>query len=474
MVLEVNNTFDERRMYFLKASATPNVNDASTIHDNGDSKSGISDGANSSGNHKNMLRNYGKFKRSWVKDFHVSPFNSREGSYELTAHDPLSPYMSDKGPINNTITLISSKSQIKLVARVFSTEGSVDPATLTPLSSLRFVMSWWWVGFVTFPRIVNQAGKLFFRHKLHVWYRPEVLKDSIGRRETEDEKYVLYISCKLRYFFLITHRVVEEAFRDFLDYQVQHSTLGISVKYIAPITDRNREEIFRSKRPESRTAKRVDAEMVGAEELEFRVLTPAFYARFVQYAHVSEFIDQELLVVEARDRTFWVSNPKILSQLFDDGESADRTSTIPATRSWLDRLRWSVLRRLRISHYRLGTGSPVLAETPGGRYTDIRIFPLSSMDYFIINHSSAIRAQQYRRVVTKLLLSNHIVFGIPALIDLYGTTLRLLLCYFTVKSKNRMHPANCPFVASSSMLRVTGAACLYNCIHIWRLIQSIG
>lgn len=84
--------------------------------------------------------------------------------------------------INNTITLSSSKQHAKLVARIFSTEASVDPINLTAWSKCRFVLLWCWVGFVTFPRIVREAGKLFFAKGLNVWLRPEVLKGSIPRK----------------------------------------------------------------------------------------------------------------------------------------------------------------------------------------------------------------------------------------------------------------------------------------------------
>lgn len=130
------------------------------------------------------------FSNNWAKDFHVSPFNSRKGSYTLNAFDPFFPEMSGSGSVNNTVTLSSSKGHVKLVARIFSTQDSIDPSSLSGWERLRFVAAWWWVGFVTFPRIVREAGKLFFRRKLHVWYRPEVLKDSIGRRETADERYL--------------------------------------------------------------------------------------------------------------------------------------------------------------------------------------------------------------------------------------------------------------------------------------------
>ncbi|KAL8954704.1 MAG: hypothetical protein Q9183_006972, partial [Haloplaca sp. 2 TL-2023] len=56
MILEVNNTFDERRMYFLKNLNPDEQNQVETTTDPPKPK----------------------FKTTWPKDFHVSPFNSRK------------------------------------------------------------------------------------------------------------------------------------------------------------------------------------------------------------------------------------------------------------------------------------------------------------------------------------------------------------------------------------------------------------
>lgn len=185
MVLEVNNTFDERRLYFLKntdlqpseTAKGGTVNDCETPLQQLSPKM----------SHQKNIEATVRFKKTWPKDFHVSPFNSRKGAYALTAYDLFSPQLHGEGTIDNTITLNSSKSHAKIIARIFSTEAPIDPSSLTWWQRLRFVTSWWWVGLVTFPRIVREAGKLFFRRKLHVWYRPEILEDSIGRRATNDE-----------------------------------------------------------------------------------------------------------------------------------------------------------------------------------------------------------------------------------------------------------------------------------------------
>ena len=200
MILEVNNTFDERRMYFLKSPRDEDLPQKKEFDDNiiESIETGIDLPIN--GNSQNerevvspairqtSYKSVAEFKTNWVKDFHVSPFNSRKGNYALSAHNPFSSSIIGNEAISNTITLTSSKNHVKLVARIFSTQPSIDPSSLSLIEEIRVVAGWWWVGFVTFPRIVREAAKLFFQKKLHVWFRPEVLPGSIGRQETHDEK----------------------------------------------------------------------------------------------------------------------------------------------------------------------------------------------------------------------------------------------------------------------------------------------
>ena len=187
MILEVNNTFDERRIYFLKDK---NLEDSDTLpgtaQSNDVTTADIGDAARLD-SYKPGSKTSARFTSIWYKDFHVSPFNSRKGTYALSAEEPL-----EEGKINNTITLSSSKGYPKLVARIFSTGDCIDPSKAGNWSTLRFVAAWWWVGLITFPRIVKEAAKLYFLRKLHVWYRPEVLQESIGRQATDDERWALY------------------------------------------------------------------------------------------------------------------------------------------------------------------------------------------------------------------------------------------------------------------------------------------
>lgn len=176
MILEVNNTFDERRMYLLNAEQPKNDSGIDLLE-----LSGVD----------SNVRKETIFTNSWTKDFHVSPFNSRKGSYSLKAVDPLAAYKkSGRLSIDNTIVLHSSGEHAKLVARVFSEGEPQDPVSLGTLQLSKFIAAWWWVGLMTFPRIAKEAWKLYFKRNLHVWFRPEVAEGSVGRNANADEMYV--------------------------------------------------------------------------------------------------------------------------------------------------------------------------------------------------------------------------------------------------------------------------------------------
>jgi len=185
MILEVNNTFGERRMYLLHGSSPPSPPRTVGSDALGKSDPDVPKAMQA------VTSRLSRFTDGWMKDFHVSPFNSRKGSYALKALDLFPCVSYDEPRVDNTITLKSSKGHGKLVARLYSTGKAIDPEAMGIGATVRFVLSWWWVGLLTLPRIIRQAFQLFFARKLHVWYRPEVRTSSIGRLPTPTEMYVL-------------------------------------------------------------------------------------------------------------------------------------------------------------------------------------------------------------------------------------------------------------------------------------------
>ena len=388
MILEVNNTFDERRMYFLKDSGVEIPDPLSDIDKNGSNEQSTI----------NKSKTPAKFTNTWPKDFHVSPFNSRKGSYSLIADDPLFQNSNSNKPVNNIITLNSSKSQAKVIARVFSTSSGIDPSTLTPLEKFNFVASWCWVGFATFPRIVKEAGLLFFKRKLNVWYRPEVFRDSVGRHETHDE------------------RAIAHAFRCLLYSLISRSDLSIRVKFEPGLSTNSSPEVI------------VPNHLLrtqAAHHITFKITTPLFYARLARHSHISEFLSSEILHEDDKTRTVYVSrNSEAILSLFDGNCSTiNRPEHTTRKPSPLARLRSSLLHFLR--HLTR-------------KHNDIRHLPLTLLDRFTIQYPYETNATAYRRAVNKLLASDMLAFGVPEILDTVFWFIRALLCWMHVVTVKAM------------------------------------
>ncbi|KIH94162.1 hypothetical protein SPBR_05750 [Sporothrix brasiliensis 5110] len=288
MVLEVNNTFGERRMYYLTPETKPEVTVSGSCNE----------------------QEARTFRQTWPKDFHVSPFNSRKGSYQLRANDPLGPQMRGKGPIAATIVLRTSDAQGKIVAGLHSEPGkpvelqSLDPAAMTLWQKAKFLAAWWWVGFGTFPRILTHACILFFKKGLHVWFRPEPLAKTLGRVADATESQFE------AFFYLYLRHLVNNVSDD--DGPGTTGNKPLAVRYISCGIRGLRSELLLSPSAGAAVAaaaaatgtsiKSHDASVngevspEGIDVIEFRVLTPVFYTRFALYAH-----DVEALFCELRE-----------------------------------------------------------------------------------------------------------------------------------------------------------------------------
>ena len=412
MVLEVNNTFDERRMYLLK--------------DN--------EGLEKSGNES------AKFKQSWPKDFHVSPFNSTKGSYSLQATNPLSVINSNDVTIDNTITLRSSDGDTKLVARVFSEGHTYDASNLSMIQLVRFIGSWCWVGFSTFPRILFEASRLYFSHKLHVWYRPEVLPSSIGRSATTEETLLEVV---VRHYFRL---LMNECYAD------------VSLTYSPP-----------SGMGQSQTWAARGASGISrpGQEINIRILSPAFYSRFVHYVHTKEALDREGLCADDKSRTVLISGVELIDLILPKERLDSPLKNMSMTRRW----RWKMLQLLRCP--------PPLAsyagETPKSdasiTISDIRPRSLSSLDRHVLRHYPAGKAEFIRSLMSKPLIAQRYALGFIALVDVADWISRLLLLaiYFKVQaSYSRLSNA------STNEAIVLAAATLFtgSLIHIWSFVKG--
>lgn len=416
MILEVNNTFGERRMYLLDGSASANQEEV-----------------------VEKLSKETPFRQTWIKDFHVSPFSSRKGSYSLMASNP---HFMDKdaaeknGPqIDNTITLRSSKSHPKLVARLFSNGPAFTANSATTLQKIRFILSWCLVGFLTFPRILKQAASLFFSHGLHVWFRPEVLRSSLGRHPTWRET------------------VIGNHFARFLQRRCRRT--GIPNKYFVPVQYTHALAV-----PGPRTwylgvadapATTVEASRAKAA-LHVQVLTPMFYT---QYAVDKDHVRRQFKHMPSEEHTVSVLGADD-SQLADDRyltttDASEATYLLNRTLTGYQEddpirdvpivpWRWRLLSILR--RYGRNNRSPAVYERADGQgprrkpeskydvilYEDHGLYlqrgvfghPLDDAVFkglYSDNDDTRYFAEQYRKAVAGLLFAGILTFGSVELLD---------------------------------------------------------
>ena len=376
VISEVNNTFDERRPYLLLRDEP-----------SGQLLDGIPGYNGNAQLDPTAQAPATKLRQTWAKDFHVSPFNSRKGTYSILASDPLRSKGTSLGRVDNTLTLASSKKHAKVIARLFSNVEPCDPMQMSLSQKLKFLAAWGWVVFVTVPRILWEAKVLFYARGLHVWFRPEPLSSSIGRRADAAEL------------------ALEPLFRQYLRYRVQKATIPVQLKYVPSGSVASAETM--ASLP---TKERLEMEDKAAQ-VEFRVLTPVFYSRFVQYAHDFEAIFCELM----ESCTISVSNPALLPNIFlkmpppilkiSSVTDFAYVKMAKALRRRPDRIERPLTSgALPISNGRSETAT-------GTRVTDIREFRLSSMDGYMLTEADDRARRTYRKVVSKIMIANLVALG---------------------------------------------------------------
>ncbi|KAI0470089.1 hypothetical protein GGR56DRAFT_684050 [Xylariaceae sp. FL0804] len=250
VIAEVNNTFNERRMYLF--SATDSRGDTLT--------------------------------QRCAKDFHVSPFNSRKGAYRLYAHNPAS-----RKNVLIKVGLYSSKGYPKLWARWWSTGPAIDPSVSSVLSLLWCLVSWGFASSLTcaVPRIVFQATILAQVHKLSIWYRPEPRESTIARRATPPEKFVASIFIRYLRYLLSSSP---------MDCVVVVRATGCDQDCIIPPTPGP---------PEPQ-----HSPIVEPAYIEMRIHTPKFYRQVTSNVHLTELLQHTLLSSWEENRTVWSNDPQ--------------------------------------------------------------------------------------------------------------------------------------------------------------------
>jgi hypothetical protein len=273
-----------------------------------------------------------------------------------------------------TVTLNSSKGHPKLVARLCSEGPAVDPAALGLLGRSTFLARWFWVGFATFPRIFKEAVVLLYRRKLRVWDRPEPLPGTLGRRATSVETGL------------------EACFGKYLEALVRRSAKPLSLKYCTGGLLSATEATFTSSCGGGTHPQHDD------QTLKVRILTPAFYSRFVQYVD-----GLDAMTAEFHDHgTVWVDKPELLPDVFTD------TSVTPQSMGFLDLVFAGLVRHMRQRPTRI---PPVSTPADPPRAPPKDVNALSSMDAYMSSCGDGQLKRQYQWAATRQLVADCYLMG---------------------------------------------------------------
>ena len=171
--------------------------------------------------------------------------------------------------------------------------------------------------------------------------------------------------------------------------------------------------------------------------IDFQVTSPLFYTQLVRYAHLTEFFTTSLLASTPENQTFFVSDSQRFLALFDSQASQMLAVGIPCSKLHrnyrLDSILWNFVKWLR-NHRSKTSSMNSSTKIIERRAQDIRTFSLSALDLFSMKYSDGQAPSQYRRAVMKVLASDLIAFGQPALIDAFYTATRVILLWFFVQS----------------------------------------
>ncbi|OQD87492.1 hypothetical protein PENANT_c005G06023 [Penicillium antarcticum] len=174
MVLEINNSFGEKKLVFFRFSPFGQEIEQREEPDNVDSAIATTNEGPQSMNFLQSRSKFKTYKAKWDKDMFISPFEKVEGYLVTSCDDPCNSVSGNKGPFNTNSTLFSPDGKPKLISRVFSWGQPIDPLSDSAGKLIKFLAGWCFVGALTKFRILHQAFRVWSRGNLTYLQKPEI------------------------------------------------------------------------------------------------------------------------------------------------------------------------------------------------------------------------------------------------------------------------------------------------------------
>jgi hypothetical protein len=207
------------------------------------------------------------------------------------------------------------------------------------------------------------------------------------------------------------------------------------------------------------------------ENLDIRVLSPAFFSRMIHYTHISRAFDQESIFTDEKNRTITVSRPDLLASLSHLENQLQAGNAQPSV---LDHIRWSIQQRLRCPP----SSSAYLLPMPDLHTKDLAVdmknishVTLSSLDYFV--QSSCKDDWVFRRLCTRLFIGQRFFGGFSGLVHLSDILLRLALVFIALRTSFTEETVNSEIISGGASDAVK-ALLMINAANLWAGVKGCG
>ncbi|KAI0205939.1 hypothetical protein F4808DRAFT_185476 [Astrocystis sublimbata] len=323
-----------------------------------------------------------------------APLHFRNGVCLATASDSCSPNVDAMECIDTTCELTPPETRSKFTARIISTAKPIGPKDISLKKKLSLVARWRWSGITSLTRIGQETIAGLYKKKYGIWDFSKLLNKILAQHTNEVE------------------RGLEVIFRNYLRYLVRQSTSSLRVRYVPASIPDAPDEVMWS--PAAKSDKNT------AQYLELKVMDPAFYSRFVCYAHDFEAMFCEL----SENHTIEISEPTLLPKLV-----LKKPSPPLSTASYLDYAYFTAIKRLRRLPKKIQQHVPPSQPANTTSLGDIRGFRLSSMDGYVLADAEEKTRYLYRHLVLKVFIADRITRGSIGMLSLAILFFRILLAW---------------------------------------------
>lgn len=186
MILEINNSYDEKRNIFMKVSRVSEQ----PLKTSASSKTAEYLDDFYKVRSLSSLPQSTFYKGTWTKTIFASVFEKVDGLVTNRFMDPLQPTSWKPNASFSNMTTIGESGEVKMATRMTCCETPIDPTQMSSFQLLKFLLQWTVPGILTTAHIVFQALRIHYTGLMKMYAKTPVRAGSVARHATKPEMYV--------------------------------------------------------------------------------------------------------------------------------------------------------------------------------------------------------------------------------------------------------------------------------------------